>query len=1112
MLIITAVTLILGIIIIVLDWYSKKNNGLGPDDGSSGLLFGWHFTPTLVSVLYTLLVSMLVTDILRTEPYARMARSGGSLGKFSLFAKSGSWYSPFLDGFSSRKNNGRWNLALISVGLINLLANLVISPLSSSLLLSQEVSLVKDVSFSRLTFDDGDKPLPWVFDRETYFRTVASILQNITTSAWVTDDYMALPFWPSDQGSSAPLGVSVASQAQSWQGETVVMTSELTCEPFTLKSTSHRNVTFYKGEGYSQLSATSPFIHLSTPSGCKYSLGLWHSLGMVLHGGASWAPISNFTTAAYSSDTYNPEKMTRAFTSNFSKECGDDGEVLLLSTAWLPIKTNRLGSDGVYLVPKNYKFLSNFTLNAQHCQESYYMASIPVNATSFSSSSSTSPSVSLDFDTDLYKSKRVKVPTNILNTTELRDQVLNRSTFPSYFTSPEDASRPALGGFTTALGALTEFNLTNMLKDKSLTTQGDRIRRRFLGEALLIAIGSTNSTMQTESFPGQVLTSQQRVVVAPAVAAALAAMAFLSFLLLLIVFWQTRSRGRPLKLQRDPATILAAAELIAHNEDTRLKLDGVDQLPRNHIKRQFKNTTFQTTPGCLHVGGQGDTAHADDTDDESNISTELKSEKVPFILQWTSQTVFLIFMALFLVAIAVLYHFATQSKLHEKFFIYQVTFERFDIAEAPFSIIPTLIASIMGLWWNELEAKLKATQPYLSMAKKPSKLSHGVGLSYQSSYLAWAAVRAAFNGHWLLCLTAFGSTLAQVLTISSSALFIYKDSSLVRTTTVPPSLELRTYPLNWNGSYTYAEYGADNAVYATFLSHLYTSLSTNWMYTATVQLTRNGSQPAWSRDGWSFTPLDLSSVIESASTTSGLVNTTQGSVNVTLTTPAVRGRLECSPVEGFNNRSAWLTSWDLTNHTQWNTSVNPHGYSKGYELGVTNEPDPALGNKNVQRGMIFIPNYHDNAGNTFTYNTSLFNIPDQLVCCGESDSSIGYWSPNSPVMNTYNYSYWSFDTFPANFTVKWLHAPGPALMYQPGKNISIQPYWIHPELPSIQALNCVPVIETATAKVSLDASTQEVYGYDIIDEPTPVETAWKHKLDGYFEIFDYIAYTNLSVR
>jgi hypothetical protein len=83
--------------------------------------------------------------------------------------------------------------------LVNILGFLAMSPLSSSLLSSQDVSVPKRVDFERMT-PKADSALAMNAGRETYFRTIGHLLQNVSTSAWISDNYTILPFWPSDGG------------------------------------------------------------------------------------------------------------------------------------------------------------------------------------------------------------------------------------------------------------------------------------------------------------------------------------------------------------------------------------------------------------------------------------------------------------------------------------------------------------------------------------------------------------------------------------------------------------------------------------------------------------------------------------------------------------------------------------------------------------------------------------------------------------------------------------------------------------------------------------------------------------------------------------------------
>lgn len=66
-------SLALGVVTVVITVYSKHNSGLGSDNGSASIFFGWRFSPTLLVVTYNILVTTLLQDIRRTEIFARLA-------------------------------------------------------------------------------------------------------------------------------------------------------------------------------------------------------------------------------------------------------------------------------------------------------------------------------------------------------------------------------------------------------------------------------------------------------------------------------------------------------------------------------------------------------------------------------------------------------------------------------------------------------------------------------------------------------------------------------------------------------------------------------------------------------------------------------------------------------------------------------------------------------------------------------------------------------------------------------------------------------------------------------------------------------------------------------
>ena len=119
-------------------------------------------------------------------------------------------------------------------------------------------------------------------------------------------------------------------------------------------------------------------------------------------------------------------------------------------------------------------------------------------------------------------------------------------------------------------------------------------------------------------------------------------------------------------------------------------------------------------------------------------------------------------------------------------------------------------------------------------------------------------------------------------------------------------------------------------------------------------------------------------------------------INVTLSTAAVRGRIECTPYETPSNPSNWLQSGDLQDTYFWNAPVNPEDPARGYELLRVIGLSPEM-------------------------NTTTFASSARLTCCADGTNkeprlgSIGYWSKNSNQNED------------DNFTVKWIvRRPSPS--------------------------------------------------------------------------------------
>lgn len=72
-------------------------------------------------------------------------------------------------------------------------------------------------------------------------------------------------------------------------------------------------------------------------------------------------------------------------------------------------------------------------------------------------------------------------------------------------------------------------------------------------------------------------------------------------------------------------------------------------------------------------------------------------------------------------------------------------------------------------------------------------------------------------------------------------------------------LQLRQIPHLNEGEVPYQSGAADRVVGEVFGS-AFDNVLNSWMYGAAIQLSFNGSEPAWSKDGWSFVPADISAI------------------------------------------------------------------------------------------------------------------------------------------------------------------------------------------------------------------------------------------------------------
>jgi hypothetical protein len=441
-----------------------------------------------------------------------------------------------------------------------------------------------------------------------------------------------------------------------------------------------------------------------------------------------------------------------------------------------------------------------------------------------------------------------------------------------------------------------------------------------------------------------------------------------------------------------------------------------------------------------------------------------------------------IFLAIVLVAVLILNAFSARSQLSQRAFIFEADVSKLRLSFstfAPISIGPTLVSIIVGLWWDQLDSTFRVLQPFISMSRGPTPINTGAGLTYRSKSWAGAALKAGRNKHWVLFMIAVGSVLAQVLTVSMSALFERETRSVTRQVSVPQGLEMRQVPLITHFD---PKYDNRSDPISKVLNDLYKDAPNNWLYGAGIQHSYNGSQLPWTAEGWSFLPVDLSRVsngtISRPSSVTNAGDPGSFSANITIKTPAIRARLNCRAVDEIANVSSWLESGTLSNEDE-----------------LWPEDQWAQINKTAEVNTYYLPK-RIFVGSTSQ--TTLLSRPATAVCCTNGTLAdpqravMGYWSVADPLKvdppesEPDDFPYLNI-SWPMSITTKWL--VGKAFNLTEGTGTSRRLFFN--EAPRIQAARCEPIIEIADATVILDKDTGHVISHTIEETATAADAAWK---------------------
>ncbi|KAF2828273.1 hypothetical protein CC86DRAFT_405278 [Ophiobolus disseminans] len=1027
---------------------SLRNTGLAVDDGSSSLLFGWRFSPTFLAVLYTELVAMLFEDVLRTEPFALMARTEGGKADSTLLQRPGAWWTILRTATSTK--NGKQSWALFLSCFLNVLAFLVIAPLSSSMLTSMDVTIRRDTEFSSL-IPKADATISLRPHGDTYFRTISNLLQNVSTSAFITGSYLVFPTWPSTT-QTAPLGVRLSNETQTWLTRSLVYQLEYDC--VSIQPIRHPNNITVNDPDFD--SETPMSLQTQTIDSCSYMVDLpkvgINGKQFLYSGGALWT-----NPTGSSSD------------SRLASRCSQDVDIILFTTPWS--NTDR---------EKVFRVNANTSLKGHVCSTKVYQGEIDMAILN-------TPSLTrIDFNETIFERQRVEVSPKSLDVSNIRHLLVDPR-WSDYLSEPlRNAGLgpsiphrlPYFVGAAAALGAFYNWNLTAMMQSDDVPARARQAQRRLFGESIHASTSMANAS-ETLTYAGSSIHTQRKIVVVPQVAIAVLSLLILSAILTSVVFLMTRLSNRPLNLIQDPSTVVGTASQLPFCHPCP-NLRNLNLASGKDIDGSFDDDRYRLDHEALRAD-----AADDKNEDQLQRCSAMHSAWKPTPLRLWNISLIFVYIAALLIAVSILYHFAVQNRLYKTAFVYEATVRWLQSATfAPYSIIPTLMAIGVGLWWDTIDKTLRRLQPFLSMSKTPTPIDNGAGLSYQSSYVTWTASKALSRKHWLLAMITTGSIVCKILVIAMSALFEREHGVLTTPLQVNRLVEPRQIPYlarDWYNRVLVQGDRQQSGIAGRVLGGMFANAQTNWMYSATIQLALNGVEPSWSKSGWSFLPLTLpdlptssnASHVQNIGAATPEVTQPLSSTNFTFTTTATRARLECESIPQVGDVSTWL---DQVKFRQFpnSTQERPVPIQTGYEV------------THIMFGYRY---------------TSLLAHPGRVSCCrdpsreNETQSvAIGYWSTTGDIEQWPNEDV----LWPRNVTVKWLRGlsaawPTNVEMLDNSTETSSRlrhAKYMFTQVPSLQALNCRPIIESATANVTVDYGTRAVQSFVIAGDLRPETSPW----------------------
>ena len=252
----------------------------------------------------------------------------------------------------------------------------------------------------------------------------------------------------------------------------------------------------------------------------------------------------------------------------------------------------------------------------------------------------------------------------------------------------------------------------------------------------------------------------------------------------------THPRSRPLGLFYDPSTSAVAALMIQRRADV---FEGFDIYSIHNMHEVLNDKAFALGNGQLVPLSTSKSEKLGLKRSKKRRSKAATLDWRPsYLRRWTGLLLLLLLISITFGLVA-LYVVSKRSGLHEAAFVDTLSLGRFPFTIAPYSIVPTLVAVFVKLWWGTIDSASRRLTPFLSMVTSPQP-AKSTTTSYVTTPIAWITFIAVKRRHWILAMVTFGAIGAEVLQVTMSGLWSRQLSSSKHTVNLQQRYVVRSVP------------------------------------------------------------------------------------------------------------------------------------------------------------------------------------------------------------------------------------------------------------------------------------------------------------------------------